>query len=82
MNNFEKLGRKTGITVWTVEKARTLFGGVFQASDHTSVEQVLVNETSGWIAAGDCLRAVTRKIVDLGVKHVSEEVATLQLDHD
>lgn len=82
MNNFEKLGRKTGITVWTVEEARTLFGGLFQASDCTSVEQVLVNETSGWIVAGDCLRAVTRRILELGVKYVSEEVATLQLDHD
>ncbi|KAK2611926.1 hypothetical protein QQS21_002032 [Conoideocrella luteorostrata] len=82
MANFERLGRTTGITVWSVEEARKMFGGLFEASDYTDVEQVLVNETSGWVASTDCLRAVTQRILELGVKYVSEEVATLLLDRD
>ena len=55
-----------------------MFGGLFSESDYTHVEQVLVNKASGWVAAGDCLQAVTRRILELGVRYVAEEVATLQ----
>ncbi|TWU70893.1 hypothetical protein ED733_001588 [Metarhizium rileyi] len=78
--NFERLGRHNDITVWPIEEARKMFGGLFNESDYTNVEQVLVNKASGWVAAGDCLQAVTRSILELGVKYVAEEVETLQFD--
>lgn len=80
--NFERLGRKDVITVWPVEEARNMFGGLFNESDYTHVEQVLVNKTSGWVAAGDCLQAITRVAIKLGVKYVVEEVATLEFDRN
>lgn len=82
INNFEKLGRHNDISVWPVDVARKMFGGLFDESDYTNVEQVLVNKASGWVAAGDCLQAVTRRILELGVKYVAEEVATLKIDRD
>ncbi|KHN98355.1 sarcosine oxidase [Metarhizium album ARSEF 1941] len=80
VSNFERLGRHGDISVWPVEEARKLFGGLFDESDYTNVEQVLVNRASGWVAAGDCLQAVTRRVLGLGVKYVAEEVANLQFD--
>ncbi|KAG6038969.1 hypothetical protein E4U41_003424 [Claviceps citrina] len=82
IENFERFGRKDDITAWSVEEARKMFGGLFNESDYTHVEQVLVNKTSGWVAAGDCLRAITRVAVKLGVKYVAEEVATLRFDQN
>ncbi|KAG5926087.1 hypothetical protein E4U42_003675 [Claviceps africana] len=80
--NFERLGRKDDIAVFSVEEAKKMFGGLFNESDYTHVEQVLVNKTSGWVAAGDCLRAMTRVTMKLGVKYVVEEVYTLQFDRN
>ncbi|KAG5979455.1 hypothetical protein E4U55_005147 [Claviceps digitariae] len=79
-NNLHKLGRKDDITVLSVEEARKMFGGVFDDADYTHVDEVLVNKTGGWVAAGDCLRAITRVVMELGVKYVAEEVATLLFD--
>ncbi|KAG5952882.1 hypothetical protein E4U53_007642 [Claviceps sorghi] len=82
LQNFQRLGRKDDITVCSVEEARRMFGGLFNASDYSHVEQVLVNKTSGWVAAGDCLQAMTRVTIKLGVKYVVEEVSTLQFDQN
>ncbi|KAG6013624.1 hypothetical protein E4U43_007193 [Claviceps pusilla] len=80
INNLDKLGRKNDITVWPVGQARKMFGGLFEEADYAHVEQVLVNKTSGWVAAGECLQAITRVAMDMGVKYVAEEVATLLFD--
>lgn len=80
IRNFERLGRHHDISVWPVDEARTMFGGLFSESDYTNVEQVLVNRASGWVAAGDCLQAVTRRVLELGVAYVADEVAALQVD--
>jgi glycine/D-amino acid oxidase-like deaminating enzyme len=80
IQNFEKLGRHGDISVWPIEEARKMFGGLFDESDYTNVEQVLVNKASGWVAAGDCLQAVTRHIIQQGVNYVAEEVSTLLFD--
>lgn len=81
IKNFRRYGRTTELAAIPVDQARKLYGGLFKDADYTGVEEVLVNKTSGWVAAGDCLRAVTRKCIDLGVKYVAAEVATLQVDH-
>ncbi|GAO15406.1 uncharacterized protein UV8b_07026 [Ustilaginoidea virens] len=80
LDNFRRLGREGDVAVRSVEEARNMFGGLFGASDYTHVEQVLVNMRSGWVAAGDCLRAVTRRALQLGVKYVAQEVSALLLD--
>ncbi|KID94547.1 sarcosine oxidase, partial [Metarhizium majus ARSEF 297] len=80
ISNFERLGRHHDISVWPVDEARNMFGGLFSESDYTNVEQVLVNRASGWVAAGDCLQAVTRRVLELGVAYVADEVAALQVD--
>ncbi|KAI1112240.1 FAD dependent oxidoreductase [Nemania sp. NC0429] len=82
INNFKRLGRNVDIRAVSVEEARTLYDGLFDQADYTSVKEVLINRSSGWGAAGDSLRAVTRKTVELGVKYEVAEVATLLLSKD
>ena len=80
IDNYKKLGRKADLSVVPVSEARKMYGGLFDDADYRGVKEVLVNKTSGWAAAGDCLRAITRKTVELGVKYVTAEIATLQFD--
>lgn len=81
VDNYRKLGRKADLSAVPVSEARKLYGGLFDDADYTGVKEVLVNKTSGWAAAGDCLRAVTRETLRLGVKYVKAEVTGLQLDN-
>ena len=80
VDNYKKLGRTADLSAVPIEEARKMYGGLFEDADYTGVKEVLVNKTSGWGAAGDCLRAVTRKCLDLGVKYVTAEVASLKFD--
>ncbi|KAF4986880.1 hypothetical protein FDECE_15717 [Fusarium decemcellulare] len=80
INNYKKLGRKADISAVTVEEAKKLYGGLFEDADYSGVKEVLINKTSGWAAAGDSLRAITREAMKLGVKYVVADVATLEID--
>ena len=80
INNYKKLGRKAELSAVPVGEARKMYNGLFDNADYNGVKEVLVNKTSGWAAAGDCLQAVTREAVKLGVKYVTAEVAALQFD--
>ncbi|KAI1379904.1 FAD dependent oxidoreductase [Hypoxylon crocopeplum] len=83
IDNYTKLGRSTaGLYSLPVEEARRQYGGIFDEADYTGVENVLVNKTSGWADAKGALRAVTEKAIELGVKFVTAEVASLEFDDD
>ena len=79
ISNYKSLGRKADLLAVPVSDAREMYDGLFSDANYTDVKDVLVNKTSGWGAAGDCLVAVTRKVLELGVKYHQSEVATLQL---
>lgn len=80
INNYKKLGRTADLAAYPIEEARKMYGGLFEDADYSGAKEVLINKTSGWAAAGDCLRAVTRKAIELGVKYVAAEVSALQVD--
>jgi glycine/D-amino acid oxidase-like deaminating enzyme len=80
INHHKELGRNDDIIALPVSEARKLYGGLFDNADYTGVKEVLINKASGWAAAGDSLRAVTKKSLELGVKYVTAEVATLEFD--
>ncbi|KAF7510856.1 hypothetical protein GJ744_005956 [Endocarpon pusillum] len=80
IDNYERLGRNADLSAVPVDEARKMYGGLFDDADYTGVEEVLVNRTSGWAAAGDCLAAITRTAVELGVKYVTGEIAGLRFD--
>ncbi|OJI95863.1 hypothetical protein ASPVEDRAFT_35173 [Aspergillus versicolor CBS 583.65] len=82
VNNYKKLGRKAEIAAYPLEEARKMYGGLFDKADYTDAREVLVNKTSGWGAAGDALRAVTREVIRLGVKYVQADVRTLLFNGD
>ena len=77
LENYRKLGRRAEMAALSVEEARKLYGGLFDEANYDGCTEVLINKTSGWAAAGDCLRAVTRRAIELGVKYVTADVATL-----
>lgn len=80
IDNYGKLGRKADLAAVKIDEARKLYGGLFEDADYSGVKEVLVNKTSGWAAAGDCLRAVTKRCIELGVKYKVAEVEGLLLD--
>lgn len=80
ISHHEKLGRKDDIIALPVSEARKMYDGLFDDADYTGVKEVLLNRASGWAAAGDCLRAVTQKALELGVKYVTAEVSSLRFD--
>ena len=82
VDNYRKLGRKADISAVPIAEARKLYGGLFEDANYEGATEVLVNKTSGWAAAGDCLRAVTREALDLGVKYVTADIASLQIEND
>ena len=82
IENYRKLGRKADLKAVEVEVAKKMYGGLFDEADYEGVKEVLVNKTSGWGAAGDCLQAVTKRAIDLGVKYVTAEVASLEVDRE
>lgn len=80
ITNHKDLGRNDDIIALPVTEARKLYGGIFDNADYTGVKEVLINRASGWAAAGDALRAVTKRCLELGVKYVTAEVANLEFD--
>ena len=80
IENYKSLGRKADLSAVPVEEARKMYGGLFDNADYTGVKEVLINKTSGWGAAGDCLEAITREAVKLGVQYATAEVASLEFD--
>ncbi len=80
IDNYAKLGRKADLKAISVEEAKKMHGGLFEQADYGGVKEVLINRTSGWGAAGDCLCAVTREAMRLGVKYVVAEVSDLKFD--
>ncbi|KAI1343502.1 sarcosine oxidase [Xylariaceae sp. FL0016] len=81
--NFAKLGRvEEGklIEVVRVEEARKMYRGLFEESDYTGIENVLVNKGSGWADAKGALRRVIERAVELGVTYVTAEVEALQFE--
>jgi len=80
IRHHHKLGRKDDIVALPVSEARKMYNGLFDDADYSGVKEVLVNRASGWAAAGDCLRGITRKALDLGVKYVTAEISSLQTD--
>ena len=80
INHHKELGRNDDIIALPVAEARKLYGGLFDKADYTGVKEVLINKASGWAAAGDSLRAVTKRAIELGVKYVTADGATLEFD--
>lgn len=80
ITNHKELGRNDDIVALPVAEARKLYDGIFDNADYTGVKEVLINRASGWAAAGDALQAVTRKCIELGVKYVKADIATLEFD--
>lgn len=78
--NHKELGRNDDIIALPVAEARKLYGGIFDNADYTGVKEVLVNRASGWAAAGDSLRAVTKRCLELGVSYVTASVTNLEFD--
>ncbi|KAL4993032.1 FAD dependent oxidoreductase [Aspergillus recurvatus] len=77
VGNYKTLGRKAELAAFPLKEARAMYGGLFEQADYTDAKEVLINKTSGWAAAGDCLRAVTRKAIELGVRYVQADVERL-----
>lgn len=82
LGNYKSLGREGELRALGVVEAGELYGGVFRDAETGRVREVLVNEGSGWAEAGDCLVAVTRRCLELGVRYVVGETEALGFSPD
>ena len=78
--NFAELGVKADLHTYPVEQARVLFEKLFADADYTSVNDVLVNKTSGWAEAKEALQSTIKAAVALGVKYITAEVTAIKFD--
>lgn len=80
LKNFKELGVQVDLQAYSVEEARTLYGGLFEEADYTGVKEVLVNNTSGWAEAKEALQNTIKTAVNLGVKYVTAQVTAVKFD--
>jgi glycine/D-amino acid oxidase-like deaminating enzyme len=73
ISNYERLGRKAEVYAVSVDEAKKLYGGLFEDADYAGVTEILVN---------NCLQAVTRRALKLGVKYIEAEVSSLCLSNE
>lgn len=81
IDNYKKLGRKADLKAVPIEEARKMFEGLFEDANYDGAKEVLVNKTSGWVEAGNVLRAVTKWCLDKGVRYVTGKVDGLEFDN-
>jgi glycine/D-amino acid oxidase-like deaminating enzyme len=79
LKNYRDLGAEVDISLVSVEEARGLYDGLFDDADYTGVKEVLVNRSGGWAEAKEALQSTIEAAVELGVKYITAEVATLEL---
>ena len=80
LDNFKELGRDAELYALPVQEARKLYGNIFDKADYEGVDNVLINNTSGWAAAKDALLAGITKAIEIGVKYVAAEIDVLEFD--
>jgi hypothetical protein len=82
IDNYKKLGRQADLKSVSVEEAKKLFGGLFEDANYDGAKSVLVNKTSGWVEAGNALRAITQWSLQNGVKYITKKVDSLTFDNN
>ena len=81
LKNFAELGVEADLRTYSVEEARTLYDGLFDDADYTSVKEVLVNRTSGWAEAKEALQNTIKTAVGLGVNYTMAEVTAVKFEY-
>lgn len=77
IENYKALKSDSTPEMISVEEFKQRFGGFFQDTDFKDVEEIFVNEKSGWAEAAKALKALIDATLELGVKYVESEVSTL-----
>lgn len=80
VENHRCAGVEPNFKVFTVQEARTEFGGLFKDTDYEGVDKVYVNYDCGWAEAKDAVDNVVASAVAAGVKFVACEVSALVFD--
>ncbi|OIW33080.1 FAD dependent oxidoreductase [Coniochaeta ligniaria NRRL 30616] len=78
--NHAALGVEAKVNCYSVEETRKLYEVLFEGADYTGVEEVLVNQGSGWAEAKEALQSTIEAAIALGVKYVTAEVTAIQLE--
>jgi sarcosine oxidase / L-pipecolate oxidase len=77
VENYKKLKSDSAPELISVEAFKQRYDGFFHDTDFKDVEEVFVNEKSGWAEAAKALKALIDATLELGVKYVEGEVSTL-----
>ncbi|KUJ09367.1 sarcosine oxidase-like protein [Mollisia scopiformis] len=80
IDNYKKLNTDVVPELITVEAFKKRYGSFFETTDFTGIEEIFVNEKSGWAEATKALKALTDATIKLGVNYVEGEISTLTFD--
>lgn len=80
VENHRSAGVEPNFEMFTVEEARSAFGGLFKDADYEGVNKIYVNYDSGWAEAKDVLDNVVASAVSAGVKFVADGVSAVVFD--
>ena len=78
--NYSKLGMDADVKTYSVEEAKSLYGGMFKHAEFEGINRVLVSSTAGWAEAGKALAATIDQAVKEGVRYVQGNVRSLAFD--
>lgn len=77
---YRKLGADEDYELVPTAQAQKRYRGLFADADYSNVSEVLINRSSGWAEARNCLKDVVQAAVDAGVVYHSATVASLEFD--
>jgi len=80
IDNYKKLNIKADPELVSVQDFQKRYDGFFDDTDFEGVNEVFVNEKSGWAEAAKALKALIDATLELGVNYVEREVSTLTFD--
>jgi len=75
--NYAKLGLGDNAMRYTIEEARKIYGGMFDRTEFTGVDRVLVSPRTGWAEASKALVKVIQAAVGKGVTYINASVTSL-----
>jgi sarcosine oxidase / L-pipecolate oxidase len=82
IENYRKLKADVPARLSSVDEVKKLWNGALADADFTGINQVLINESSGWADATKALKGVIEFAVEAGVNYTPAEVASLDFDID
>jgi sarcosine oxidase/L-pipecolate oxidase len=80
IENYNRLGADAKVRLADPEEVKKLYGGIFENAEYGDGAEILINESSGWVEAGEALENVIDAAVAAGLRCIEADIASLEFD--